>query len=118
MVTTDIISKNKHYNFIKNLKEDNKNRYFLIILDKPIGVVYLNNIESKKAEIGIYLDPKKSGKGFGQKSLEEFIKTLSFSKIYLKVKDKNNLAINLYKKIGFKQYDKKENFYFFSLKLL
>ncbi len=114
MVTTDLISKENHYTFIEKLHNDNQNRYFLVTDDKPIAVTYLNNIQGKKAEIGIYLDPQLIGQGVGERVLEEFLDTLFFEAISLKVKKENQKAVKLYEKFGFKKSGEDEKFYYYN----
>ena len=103
MQDTRMISHEEHYKFIDKLKTDRRNQYYLASLKNPIGVIYLNNIEKTKAEIGIYVDPNNIGKGLGKRVLQEFIITLDLNNIYLKVKESNVPAIKFYEKIGFKR---------------
>ncbi|MCV6608611.1 MAG: UDP-4-amino-4,6-dideoxy-N-acetyl-beta-L-altrosamine N-acetyltransferase [Campylobacterales bacterium] len=103
MAQSKVITPEEHYRFIDKLKTDTHTQYFLAILKEPIGVIYLENIEKTKAEIGIYVDPHNMGKGYGKRILKEFIITLDLTNIYLKVKESNVPAIKFYEKIGFKR---------------
>lgn len=70
-----------------------------------IGVNNVNNIE-RKAELYIYIGSKAyTGKGFGVEATQIFLKYLfnyyNIHKVYLNVREDNEKAINMYKKVGF-----------------
>jgi len=96
MFSSDIISLDNHLNFINKLENDKKNTYFLI---DDLGVIYFNNIQNNKAEIGLYSNPKKYGIG---KLLMDKIVSSNFDYLYLEVLESNKKAIELYLKYNFK----------------
>ncbi|QNO14562.1 GNAT family N-acetyltransferase [Alkalicella caledoniensis] len=76
-------------------------------MEEFIGIVELFNIcrESKRAELSIAIKPTLRGKGYGHEALERILEIgfeeLGLNKIWLRVMEHNNHAINLYGKIGF-----------------
>jgi UDP-4-amino-4,6-dideoxy-N-acetyl-beta-L-altrosamine N-acetyltransferase len=56
------ITEKEHQKFIKSLKKDKQNLYFLVLQDNLyLGVIYLNRIDFKNrhAFLGLYKNPKK-----------------------------------------------------------
>ena len=106
MYTSEIISQENHFNFLKILKNDQNKKYFLLQQDNSyIGVIYFTNIdfEEKNAEFGLYSNPELYGLGH---ILQEVICIYAFN--YLKINTliakvlKNNYsAIKLYQKFKF-----------------
>lgn len=81
----------------------------LIQSKKLIGLTFLKNINNinRSAEFAIYIgDTENRGKGFSKeatvKTLEFAFYNLGLNRIYLKVLKRNNIAIKLYEKVGFK----------------
>lgn len=83
--------------------------------DINIGFICLRYEEDTEVEIDyIAIDTKYEGKGYGTFLLTETINELSNSgikKIFLEVRSKNNRAISLYEKNGFKLYRTRKNYY-------
>jgi UDP-4-amino-4,6-dideoxy-N-acetyl-beta-L-altrosamine N-acetyltransferase len=115
-----IISKEEHLQFIKNLKKDNKNFYWLVECDfnlsdkQYIGVISLNKVDfiNKHAYLGIYSNPQLKGIG---KILMEALKKIAFDimklhTLKLEVLETNKHAIEFYKKHGFKKEGKLKEF--------
>lgn len=110
-----IITYKEHENFIRNLKKDKKNFYFLVVKGKEyIGVISLNKVDfyNKNAYLGIYTNPNLKGVG---KYLMECLKEISFKKLNLhtlklEVLETNKKAIEFYKKNGFKIEGKLKEF--------
>ena len=103
MYNKNKISLDEHLNFIKNL---DKYRIYLKIGD--LGVVNFK-IFDKYVEFGIHKNPNKQK--VGNKLLEIGInEAFKYKdKIILYVFEDNVKAINLYKKLGFTEVDKKDN---------
>lgn len=59
-------------------------------------------IDSKTNEIGIYLEPKFQGFGYGSEFLNLLLKKIPNTKVIAKIKSDNIQSINLFKKAGFK----------------
>ncbi|MFA5524727.1 MAG: GNAT family protein [Tissierellales bacterium] len=97
----------------ESLSKDNEKKIFAIeerAEKKFVGCIGVNNISyiDRKAELYIYIGEKKyRGKGLGHKSIVFFLHYLfnyyNMNKIYLNVRSDNASAINVYKKIGFKE---------------
>lgn len=84
---------------------------FGIELNKPkklIGLTFLKNINSihRNAEFAIYIGDKENrGKGYSllatTQTLEFAFNNLGLNRVFLKVLQRNTIAVNLYKKAGF-----------------
>ena len=80
------------------------------LINEPelIGLVILKNINmiNKESEFAIYIgEDKQKGKGYSTEACKQalsfaFLK-LGLNRVFLKVIEKNQIAINLYKKCGF-----------------
>jgi len=99
-------------NFEKEMKSVKKgNAKFILALDskKLIGYVHAAKIKRKWEVIRIYIDPTYTRKGIGTKLLhkiEIFLKKKNVKKYTISPHVKNKLAINFYKKLGFKREPK------------
>ncbi len=107
------LNKTQQLNWWQNsyLKSSEKN--FVIVCNdtqKVAGTISLVDIDqrNRKAELGrLFVFEEFSGKGFGSFSIELLIEYafnhLNLQKIYLEVFAKNENAVSLYKKAGFKE---------------
>ena len=111
LFTNHIISEKEHLNFIKSLKHNNQNYYWLVKNKKEeyLGVISLNriNFKNKTAYLGMYVNPEMIGTRYGR-ILINSIRTLAFdvAKLHtlkLEVLRNNERAINFYKKFDFKE---------------
>lgn len=113
----DDLTKESHLNWIKNKIEKGLVIQYIIEYNKiPVGSIYFRDINYKCrfAEIGIFIgEDKYRGKGIGSLALKKYIsfgfKNLKFCKIFLRVLKNNKIAINVYRKIGFRIIDNIEN---------
>ncbi len=105
MLDKNKISLKNHLNFIENLKED---KIYLKVED--LGVINFK-ILGQKAELGLHKNPEKNkvGKILLNEAIEYAFNKLNAKKIILYVFGDNIKAINLYKKFGFIEIDKKDN---------
>ena len=75
-----------------------------------LGVKNINYIH-KTADFGIILAKEFRGKGLGKEAMEMFFdylfRQINIRKIKLEVLEDNDIAINLYKRIGFKEEGRK-----------
>ena len=96
----------EHLNFIETLKKDKHRLYFKI---DDLGVINYK-ISNKSAEIGLHKNPnkKKVGKILMKKLIEYGFNKLNLTKLVLYVYKDNLKAINLYKKFGFIETDRKD----------
>lgn len=92
------------------LSNKNDNEDYFIVLDKGESIGFLNtSIEGNKGFFDIGLIKEYRGKGYGKKLLETAIQYLNekeVEEICLTVIEKNNIAYEMYKKRGFKVYNK------------
>jgi ribosomal protein S18 acetylase RimI-like enzyme len=92
------------------LKNKNDNEDYFIVLDKGESIGFLNTIiKDKKAFFDIGLIKEYRGKGYGKKILEtaiQFLNEKQVEEICLTVIEKNSIAYEMYKKRGFKVYNK------------
>jgi len=94
----------------------NKNQYFKIILydNKIVGYIIYSIILDEAEILNVVVDKNFRGLSFGKQLLEYAIsdmKNKKVTKIFLEVASKNNIAINLYKKFNFVQYNIRKNYY-------
>jgi len=101
------ISLKEHLNFIETLKKDRNRLYFKV---DDLGVINYK-ILNKSAEIGLHKNPQKKdvGKILMEKLIDYGFNKLNLTKLILYVYEDNLKAINLYKKFGFIETDKKDN---------
>ncbi len=108
MFSDSIISSEEHSNFINKLRKDNNNFYWIVKKGNEfIGTISMNRVDmiNKNAYIGIYTNPDYKLPGAGS-ILIKCLKKLAFGEanlhtLKLEVIDKNERAINFYKKSGF-----------------
>jgi UDP-4-amino-4,6-dideoxy-N-acetyl-beta-L-altrosamine N-acetyltransferase len=106
MLNKEKINFDEHLKFIENLEKSDK----IYIKVGDFGVVNFT-LKNGYVEFGLHKNPAK--KGVGRKLMEFGINyafdKLKVSKIILYVYENNKKAVNLYKRFGFKQTDKKDN---------
>ncbi len=111
--TLNVTQENIKKWFYNIINEIDTIRFGIVLHDNNylIGLITLgkiNYIESK-CELHIAIDHNYQGIGIGQESLLlliDYIKNIiKLKKIFLDVHKNHNIAINLYKKIGFKEID-------------
>lgn len=102
------ISVNEHFSYIERLKEDSRQKVFVVLRDgkKASGVVSINQIDRlhSKADWAFYLDENERG-GVGS-SLEIFMLDFVFSKLEMEklnceVIETNPNVVAMHKKFGF-----------------
>ena len=105
MYDKEPISLENHLNFIDNL--DNSKVYLKV---DDLGVINFR-IKNNFAEIGLHKNPNKQKVGSKlMKTLIDYgFNVLKLDKLILYVFENNIKAINLYKKFGFIEVDKKDN---------
>ena len=110
MYDSEIISKERHLNFINNLARETDKLYFLV-KDKNrfLGVIDFTKIKYNKAHMGIYLNPEIKGKG--EILLDTIISygtsIIKLNIIIAEVYSQNTKAIELYKSKNFEIIGKK-----------
>ena len=102
---------NEKYNFAIVVKENNK----------LVGNISLMDYDqlNQRAELGIFIgNSEDRHKGYGTEAIQLLLNYafnyLNLNNIFLKVYDLNKNAINVYKKIGFKQIGKRHECFYFN----
>ncbi|MDU5229331.1 MAG: GNAT family N-acetyltransferase [Anaerococcus sp.] len=99
-------------NFWYNSVSTPRKRYFAVKKsedDRFIGFLGLKNYNplTKRSKLGIVFDPNYVSDGFGYEAMNQFLdyyfNDLKFKEMLLEVNLFNERAINLYKKLGFKE---------------
>lgn len=114
---TNNISLKRHLQFLKELKEDESKKYFLVYEEgdegeEILGVIDFINIKAKSCEFGLYQNPHLRGRG---EDLMREIKKYAFeilgvSELKALVLKHNERALKLYLKNGFKIQKEEANF--------
>lgn len=110
MYTSDIISKENHFEFIDTLENNKSDKYFLVQQEnKNLGVIYFNNITKTDCKFGLYanVELKSVGKILLTCIFEYAFNNLALGEIFAEVFQENTKAISLYEKIGLKKIDTK-----------
>ena len=107
-----VYEKEKIYNWIKKIIEEDSYRYSMIDKDSNefVGNIEIISNEEKIAEIMISITPTKQGNHYATEAIKSIIE-YGYDKLGIKGYDlnvyKNNLkAIHLYKNVGFVEDDK------------
>lgn len=103
-------------NFLTNVESSKILFWAIMLKDKHIGNIKIDPVDTKKmtGEYGILIGDKNSwGKGYAIESskivIDYCFNDLGLKKIELGVVSSNIKAINLYKKLGFKEYKRLNN---------
>lgn len=114
MFDDELISFDKHIDFIDNLKLSTSKRikYFLVLEDcNYLGVISFKNIDLslKTCNIGLYSNPQKRGVGtiLMSNCIDYGFNTIGLSKLMIEAFKDNTKAINLYKKMNFQETKRK-----------
>jgi UDP-4-amino-4,6-dideoxy-N-acetyl-beta-L-altrosamine N-acetyltransferase len=111
MISQESISEKEHFEWLENLKENKRNKIWVIFVDDiSIGTVYLKNIDFKNkcSEWGFYIgEDSFRGKGFGKRILyklsEKYFEGMKLDKLKTLVLKNNNRALRIYEKFGFRK---------------
>lgn len=94
----------------ERLKSGEKLFFTIYSDDKPIGFMGLSNIDKTKQSAKIFImigENEYRGRGIGRESINYLIdhafKDLKLKSLYLDVKKLNEIAINLYSRVGFQK---------------
>lgn len=108
MFNSEVITREEHFNFFKNLKKDNTRKLYLSLYDNmPMGVLQFNVDESEICmETGYYLiDSKFLNRGFGiimsYAALKYAFETVKIQKVKGRVLAFNEGALNLNARMGY-----------------
>ena len=104
-----------NYNVFKSEIENPNSKYFVCKQNNEIvGFAGISIILDTADITNIVVKKDFRNKGIGNALLNyliEFCKSKNLSKINLEVNSNNDIAINLYKKFGFKQVGNRKNYY-------
>lgn len=91
------------------------NSYYLLIdtEGKVKGYISLYQVLDEVNILYIYVDKELRGNGYGKALFNEALKgiTIKNYKVFLEVRVSNTIAINLYTKLGFKEYAIRKAYY-------
>ncbi len=98
---------------IKNIYTENRGAFFITLIDDiVVGMGALKKVDFDIAEIKrMRVDIKYQRKGIGSMILEKLIeraKELDYKKLILDTSERQEAAIRLYEKYGFREYDRKK----------
>ena len=107
-------------NLLKDIKrieslDFSLNSYYLLIDNegKVKGYISLYQVLDEVNILYIYVDKELRGNGYGKALFNEALKgiTIKNYKVFLEVRVSNTIAINLYTKLGFKEYAIRKEYY-------
>lgn len=115
MLNQHAITKEEHLKWIEGLRSDRCRKNWVIFINAiPIGSIYLEKINREKltSEWGFYIgDNDYTGKGLAKqilfKFLEVFFDQMEFKALFTNVLPYNTKAMNLYRKFGFKEINRR-----------
>ncbi len=119
MYTDHEITEEEHRNFIESLKHNRRDFYYLVYKEgKPIGVLYLNRVDFRNlnAYFGMYANPEEkipfTGLTLGKSIIILAFEVAKLHTLKLEVIEDNQRAIDLYKRMGFKEEGRLREFVF------
>lgn len=117
-----MILKNNDINSLKEIFEEYKNNYYPVISDftkiyiydvdnKIVGFLVFDIIYEKCEIIDIYVSEDYRKRNIAYELINEIEKDFNIENITLEVSTDNIKAINLYKKLGFREVSIRKNYY-------
>ena len=128
-LNTAIIPIDDHYAWFERYQELDNDFVFLILAKEiqniPVGQISLYAIDwkMKTAEFGRLMigEPRAQGKGIAKNATQLLLSysrdVLGLDKIFLEVKEKNKVAISIYKSSGFVERDNKDGLIIMDVRL-
>ena len=93
-------------------KDSSSKSYVLELNDKIVGYAFITIINFEIHLNRIAIDPNHQQKGFGLQLLKKILEENSKNKsVFLELKYSNIAALKLYRKVGFKKYNIRKNYY-------
>ena len=120
MYNKELITLEKHLDYIESLKNRIDKKYFLLKQNNiDIGIIDFTSINNtmQSAEIGLYTKPNL--KGYGSLLMKNILRygfyVLGLRKLYSNVYIKNDKAIKLYEKFGFTEIKRDDKLIYLEL---
>lgn len=101
----------KHFNLTNYINNEIYNVLVYTISDQIVGFILSTTMYDESEIYIIFVDEKSRKKGIATKLINYHISQLSSKSILLEVSSKNEVAINLYKKLNFKIINIRKNYY-------
>lgn len=110
MFSDDLITKEQHVNWLKSLKTDKKNSFYVIFYEnEPVGVFSFNNMSKEHlvSSWGFYLRQDKKMPAISllieEKIINYYFNNLGYHKLNCEVLETNPKIIKLHKHFGFQE---------------
>lgn len=95
----------------QSLNKDVNKTFLYVDDDKLIGFIHIQDLNGEVDIINIIIDENYRRHGYASKLLEYVINYASNRPIFLEVNDQNTNALNLYKKYGFTEINRRKGYY-------
>ena len=99
---------------IENIDFSLNSHYLLVDDNRQVkGYISLYQVLDEINILYIYVDKELRGKGYGEALFKEALKNIKLPqyKVFLEVRKSNTIALNLYTKLGFKEYAIRREYY-------
>lgn len=120
----EYISRNTHDNWFRRRLEDlQKHPFWMVeLLNRPVGFIRLDLIETYNYEISIVIAPEVRGGGFGKQALNlailQFYEKFKGYSLVARVRKENFASLNLFYSSGFIQVKEDQDYLILEHKIL
>lgn len=95
----------------QSLNKDVNKTFLYVDDDKLVGFIHIQDLNGEVDIINIVIDENYRRCGYASKLIEYVINYASNRPIFLEVNDQNSNALNLYKKYGFTEINRRKGYY-------
>lgn len=95
----------------QSLNKDVNKTFLYVDDDKLVGFIHIQDLNGEVDIINIVIDENYRRHGYASKLLEYVINYAFNRPIFLEVNDQNSNALNLYKKYGFTEINRRKGYY-------
>ena len=95
----------------QSLNKDVNKTFLYVDDDKLVGFIHIQDLNGEVDIINIVIDENYRRNGYASKLIEYVINYASNRPIFLEVNDQNTNALNLYKKYGFAEINRRKGYY-------
>lgn len=95
----------------QSLNKDVNKTFLYVDDDKLVGFIHIQDLNGEVDIINIVIDENYRRHGYASKLIEYVINYASNRPIFLEVNDQNTNALNLYKKYGFTEINRRKGYY-------